>query len=65
MSKIVISSLVITMVSACSWSLEESLEKSRLEIVDPTPDGDFSDAYFRDTLTGETCERKSPGKIGC
>lgn len=65
MSKIIVALFILTTAAACSTSLDESLENSRLEIVDPTPDGDFSDAYFRDTLTGETCERKPVGRIGC
>ncbi|MFG5384042.1 hypothetical protein [Yoonia sp. R2-816] len=65
MNRLLIAACLLMVVTGCSTSLEESLEKSRLEIVDPTPDGDFSDAYFRDTLTGETCERRRPGRIGC
>lgn len=51
--------------SACSSSLDEAMANARLEIVDPTPDGDLSDAYFRDTLTGETCARRTFGRLGC
>ena len=65
MKRVLQSTCLILIVAGCDYSMEESLARARLEIVDPTPDGDLSDAYFRDTLTGETCERRTMGKIGC
>ena len=55
----------IILLAGCNYSMEESLARSRLEIIDPTPDGDYSDAYFRDLLTGETCHTRELGHIGC
>lgn len=65
MPKIIPSIVVLTALAACSTSISERLERSRLEIVDPTPDEDSSDAYFRDILTGETCKRRPIEGIGC